>query len=183
MEAERHSLCPEDLLLFASEGPGPFRASDRSCFPVETIPHATQEIPYIVSWTHEFRNGRDMSENRRNNTVTRGVAFRYWMLSLFSTAYLFLFLRILWRVGDEGLVVYGAQRVVEGALPYRDFVEVFGPASFYWHALFFSLLGTKWMVARGVLLFTGATSAVLVYWMTRRLYRGPFEMMPALYSL
>ncbi|MGB7972337.1 MAG: hypothetical protein WCF31_10255, partial [Candidatus Deferrimicrobiaceae bacterium] len=118
-----------------------------------------------------------------NRNAMSGTAFRYWVLSLFSAAYLFLFLRVLWRVGDEGLVVYGAQRVAEGALPYRDFVEVFGPASFYWHALFFSLLGTKWMVARGVLLFTGTASAVLIYWMTRRLYRGPFEMMPALYYL
>ena len=124
-----------------------------------------------------------MSENPRNNCATRGAAFRYWVLFLFSSSYLFLFLRVLWRVGDEGLVVYGAQRVAEGALPYRDFIEVFGPASFYWHALFFSLLGTKWMVLRGVLLFTGTTSAVLVYWMTRRLYRGPFEMMPALFYL
>ena len=118
-----------------------------------------------------------------NKTATRRPAISYWVLFLFSLSYLFLFLRVLWRVGDEGLVVYGAQRVAEGALPYRDFMEVFGPASFYWQALFFSLLGTKWIVARGVLLFTGATSAVLLYWITRRLYRGPFEMMPALFYL
>lgn len=124
-----------------------------------------------------------MSESRMNKAATRRPAIRYWVLFLFSLIYLFLFLRVLWRVGDEGLVVYGAQRAAEGALPYRDFMEVFGPASFYWQALFFSLLGTKWIVARGVLLFTGATSAVLLYWMTRHLYRGPFEMMPALYYL
>jgi len=150
---------------------------------VETISRARREIPYIICWTGESRQGREVRENSMNRNAMSRIAFRYWVLSLFSAAYLFLFLRVLWRVGDEGLVVYGAQRVAEGALPYRDFVEVFGPAPFYWHALFFSLLGTKWMVARGVLLFTGTASAVLIYWMTRRLYRGPFEMMPALYYL
>jgi len=126
---------------------------------------------------------REGRESNMDKTSTRRPAISYWVLFLFSLSYLFLFLRVLWRVGDEGLVVYGAQRVAEGALPYRDFMEVFGPASFYWQALFFSLLGKKWIVARGVLLFTGATSAVLLYWMPRRLYRGPFEMMPALFYL
>jgi len=124
-----------------------------------------------------------MREHHMNRTATGRTAFRYFVLFLFASSYLFLFLRVLWRVGDEGLVVYGAQRVAEGALPYRDFMEVFGPASFYWHAIFFSLFGTKWIVVRGALLFTGTISAILVYWMTRRLYRGSFEMMPSLYCL
>jgi len=137
----------------------------------------------LFSGPKDFRHDREVRENSMNRNAMSRIAFRYGVLSLFSATYLFLFLRILWRVGDEGLVVYGAQRVAEGALPYRDFVEVFGPASFYWLALFFSLLGTKWVVARGVLLFTGTISVALVYWLTRRLYRGPFEMMPALYYL
>lgn len=120
-----------------------------------------------------------MSTNARIGTGTSRAVFLYLALSLISSVYLYLFLRILWRVGDEGLVVYGAQRVAEGALPYRDFVEVFGPASFYWLALFFSLFGTKWLVARGLLLFTGTASVILIYWMTRRVYRGPLEMFPA----
>ena len=40
-------------------------------------------------------------------------------------------MRILWRIGDEGTLVYGAQLVAQGALPYRDFFEVMGPGSFF----------------------------------------------------
>ena len=40
--------------------------------------------------------------------------------------YFFFFLRSLWRIGNEGSIVYGAQRIAEGGLPCRDFFEVMG---------------------------------------------------------
>jgi hypothetical protein len=183
MEAKRLSLCREDSLPMA------LTEQSRLAYLTDYAPPWKQSLPKrrksltLFAGPKEFQHVREMRENRMNRTATSRTAFRYWVLFLFSSSYLFLFLRVLWRVGDEGLVVYGAQRVAEGALPYRDFIEAFGPASFYWHTFFFSFLGTKWFVARGVLLFTGATSAVLIYWMTRRLYRGPFEMMPSLFCL
>jgi len=105
------------------------------------------------------------------------------LLFLLSLAYLWPFCRVLRRVGDEGILVYGAQLVTEGALPYRDFFDVCGPGSWYWLALFFKLFGNQFVVARGVLMLTGAVITVLIYWMTRRLYKGPFDMLPALFSL
>src|SRR6478672_11090743 len=40
-----------------------------------------------------------------------------------------------WRVGidwrDEGLLAYGAERVVHGEIPHRDFVSLQPPLSFY----------------------------------------------------
>ena len=105
------------------------------------------------------------------------------MLFLLTSIYYYLFVRVLWRVGDEGTLVYGAQRVVEGDLPYRDFFEVMGPASFYWLGLFFKVFGVHVAVSRGLLLFTGAASVLLIYWMTCRVYRGPFELLPAFYYM
>jgi hypothetical protein len=105
------------------------------------------------------------------------------LLFLFSSAYFFLFVRILWRIGDEGILVYGAQLVTQGALPSRDFFEGMGPASFYWLGFFFKLFGTNIIVARTVLLFTGAFTIVLIYWMTQRVYKGPFAVMPSLFFL
>ena len=111
------------------------------------------------------------------------LAGRLFLLLIFSSAYLYPFLRVLWRIGDEPSVVYGAQLVSEGNIPYRDFFEVMGPASFYWLALFFKIFGTKWVVSRLLLLFTVSISTVIIYWMTRRLYAGAFDVLPALFFL
>jgi len=73
--------------------------------------------------------------------------------------------------------------VVEGDLPYKDFFEVMGPASFYWLGLFFKVFGVQVAVARGLLLLTGAAVVLLIYWMTRRVYRGPFELVPAFFYM
>jgi 4-amino-4-deoxy-L-arabinose transferase-like glycosyltransferase len=103
-----------------------------------------------------------------------------FLLTILTVIYLYLFIRVLWRVGDEGTLLQGAQLVAEGALPYRDFFDVMGPASFYWLGLFFKLFGIHIWVARGLLLVTGLAMVLLIYWMTLRVYRGSFEMLPAL---
>jgi hypothetical protein len=97
------------------------------------------------------------------------AALRYLLLGLGAAAYLFPFLRVLWRVGDEGTLVYGAQRVAEGAVPYRDFFEVMGPGSFYWLGFFFRVFGSSWLVSRMVLGFTGVATVLLVYWLAGRI--------------
>jgi 4-amino-4-deoxy-L-arabinose transferase-like glycosyltransferase len=102
--------------------------------------------------------------------VNRRERVPYIVLALGSAAYLYLFLRVLWRVGDEGTLVYGAQRVAEGAVPYRDFFEVMGPGAFYWLGFFFRVFGTSWLVTRAVLLITGVATTLILYWLARRLH-------------
>ena len=52
-----------------------------------------------------------------------------------------------WRAGidwrDEGLLAYGAERVVHGDIPHRDFVSLQPPLSFYTAAMVFKLGGTS----------------------------------------
>lgn len=114
----------------------------------------------------------------RHTSMKRGV-----LLFVLVMAYFFFFVEVLWRIGDEGTLVYGAQLVAQGALPYRDFFEVMGPGSFYWLGLFFKLFGTNVIVARAVLLFTASFTIILLYWMTRRIYQGPFELLPSIFYL
>src|SRR6478736_360093 len=95
--------------------------------------------------------------------VNRREHLRYVLVGLGSAAYLYPFVRVLWRVGDEGTLVYGAKRVAEGAVPYRDFFEAMGPGSFYWLGLFFKLFGSTWMVTRLLLLVTGVATTLMVY--------------------
>lgn len=115
---------------------------------------------------------------RPHPSMTKGV-----LLCFFAIAYFFLYARVLWRIGDEGTLVYGAQLVAQGALPYRDFFEVMGPGSFYWLGLFFKVFGTNILVARTVLLLTATFTILLLYWMTRRIYQGPFDIFPSIFYL
>jgi hypothetical protein len=92
--------------------------------------------------------------------------------------YLTMFARLLWRVGDEGAIVYGAQRVLEGQVPYRDFVEVITPGSFYWLAVYFKVFGTSWFALRAHLVLSGALISVLVYCLTRVFQWGRFSALP-----
>ena len=58
-----------------------------------------------------------------------------------ATAYPRWHARIDWR--DEGLLAYGAVRVIQGEIPHRDFVTLQPPLSFYTTAGVFKLFGTS----------------------------------------
>lgn len=49
---------------------------------------------------------------------------------------------------DEGLVFYGAKRVLEGELPNKDFWTIYPPGQFFTLAIIFYLFGPSVMVAR-----------------------------------
>ncbi|HEX4277653.1 MAG TPA: glycosyltransferase family 39 protein, partial [Bryobacteraceae bacterium] len=94
---------------------------------------------------------------------------RTCVLLALTVAFLFPITQILCPpFGDEGTLLYGAQRVSEGAVPGRDFVEMIGPGSFYWLGLFFKLFGAGWQVSRLYLLFTGVATTGLLYAIARQ---------------
>jgi hypothetical protein len=70
---------------------------------------------------------------------------------------------------DEGLIVYGAERVMQGDRPYRDFWALYGPGSFWTLAALFKIFGPSLLVER--LLDTGvkALLATFAYLLTARL--------------
>ena len=102
----------------------------------------------------------------------------YLWVALAATAYLYLFVRVQWRVGDEGDMVNGALAAAQGRVPYRDFYDLRGPLCFYWLGLFFKTFGATWQVARLHLLLTGTLTSLLVYHLTKRLSRGVGAFLP-----
>ena len=50
-------------------------------------------------------------------------------------------------VFDEGFIVTGAMQVLDGKLPYRDFLSLYGPGQFYLTALLFAMFGEGLIVA------------------------------------
>ena len=112
-------------------------------------------------------------ENRIVESITIPEKSAYdWCISLLilllSIAYLRLFYNYTLINGDEGIVLQGAQRVLEGEVPYRDFFSFFTPGSYYWLALFFKVFGSSILVARAVLMVEGGLFSVLTYLLARR---------------
>jgi hypothetical protein len=91
-----------------------------------------------------------------------------FLLFLFSGAYLCLFLRYSSLEPDEGIIFMGAERVLHGQVPYRDFFSFYTPGSFYLLALWFKLFGYSFLAARASLTVVGALCTVLLYLLSLR---------------
>lgn len=70
-------------------------------------------------------------------------------------------------LGDEGLLTYGAIRVMEGQVPNRDFVSLQPPLSFYVSAAMFKVFGTSLWSLRVLGLAIYVTIPLLIYGVTR----------------
>jgi hypothetical protein len=75
---------------------------------------------------------------------------------------------------DEGLTLQGARRVVEGQVPYRDFLWAYGPGHLYLLAALFKLFGTSLLWWRIIRVLVDASVAVLVFAIVRR--EAPFKV-------
>lgn len=91
------------------------------------------------------------------------------LLALAYAMYLLPFMRIMLPRTDEGTFLSGAERIVHGQVFARDFLEVMGPGTFYWLALFFKVFGSTFFAARLCLFISWMLSAILVYLLSRRL--------------
>jgi hypothetical protein len=88
--------------------------------------------------------------------------------------------RAILNVYDEGLIVVGAQRVLEGDIPYRDFWTIYAPGQFYAVAGLFSLFGSSILVEQlwDVAVRAAIVAAAFVW--TRRLGAGCYAHAAAL---
>src|SRR3972149_5304732 len=82
-------------------------------------------------------------------TPTKGIYYRHFSLwyglvlvLLFSFLYFLFDITRVVDVYDEGIAVYGAQRLLEGDLPYRDFWTIYAPGQFYALAGLFKVFGS-----------------------------------------
>lgn len=85
-----------------------------------------------------------------------------------SGAYLLLFCNYTNLNGDEGIILQGAQRILNGQVLYRDFFSFYTPGSYYLTALLFKLFGNSILIARASLVLCGAIFSTLTYVVARR---------------
>lgn len=102
------------------------------------------------------------------------------LLFVGSCLYLLAFFNVVNMEPDEGIVLTGAQRIVEGQLPYRDFFSFYTPGSFYLTALLFKIFGDSMLVARGALVFFSASFAVITYVLARRICSQAIALLTAI---
>jgi len=95
---------------------------------------------------------------------------RYIAAALFvlSLLYLCIFRHYSLIDADEGIVLQGAQRILDGQVLYRDFFSFFTPGSYYFNALLFRVFGDSFLVARTAVAFIGAAFSPITYLLTRR---------------
>jgi len=106
------------------------------------------------------------------------------LLFVLTCAYLSLFRRYTTMDPDEGIVLQGAQRILQGQVLYRDFFSFFTPGSYYLLALLFKIFGDSFLVARTALVLFGGAYSVVTYLLARRVCtRGSALLVAAIVSL
>src|SRR5260370_21955651 len=101
----------------------------------------------------------------------RSRSERYIALLIFLLSFLYLcvFRRATWIDLDEGIILQGAQRILDGQVLYRDFFSFFTPGSYYLLALVFRVFGDSYLFAPTALAFVGAAFSPVTYLLARRL--------------
>jgi len=105
--------------------------------------------------------------------------------AVFGIAFVFLLATMNRAIGlyDEGVILFGAVRVMSGDVPYRDFYANYGPAQFYALAALFKVFGPSVLVSRIWDLHIRAFSVLVVYLIFVRARAGRLAPVAALLSL
>ncbi len=112
---------------------------------------------------------------------------RTWRATAIVFALLFLWRGIGFNIGfyvyDEGLILYPAELVLEGGVPYRDFLSLYGPAQYYVVAGLFVLFGPSLLVARIYGLATTLVLGLVFYRMIREVGSHSISLLSASFLL
>ena len=79
-----------------------------------------------------------------------GLGWGLLLAALFIAAFVYTYPSTfaLLNIYDEGIIVYGATRIMRGELPYRDFWTQYSPGQFYTLAALFTVFGKTILVER-----------------------------------
>ena len=107
-------------------------------------------------------------EHNKNSGPGYLEPFLPFFIFIFCFAYLLVFRHYATLEPDEGIVLQGAERILAGQIPYRDFFSFYTPGSYYLLAGLFRVFGDSFAVARISLALVGAICSVLTYVLARR---------------
>ncbi len=78
---------------------------------------------------------------------------------------------------DEGLATYGAVRVLNGDIPYRDFWTLYTPAEFYLLAIIFKIFGASIIVERMLNVIIHLLIVIAIYFIIKGLFPERFVLL------
>src|SRR5262249_22228003 len=102
-------------------------------------------------------DGAAAGEARRGGLINRADLGWTLCLVLGTVVYLWFWPRTL-GLYDESILLHEAKRVLEGEVPYRDFVDIVTPGAWFVMAAAFRLFGTTIDTARGTISVVHALS-------------------------
>ncbi len=103
-------------------------------------------------------------------------AITYWYLSYYRNMLYSL-------SADEGIFLYGAKRVLDGQVIYRDFFSHFFPGNYYLLALIYKLFGYSFSVAREAVVIIDCLINVLVFYLSYKALKAWYAILPPLFFL
>jgi len=106
---------------------------------------------------------------------------RLWTAAVFALAALYCLARV-WRgleLAEEGHILYPSWQVARGALPYRDFYHLYGPALFLLNGALYRLCGADLWITRVSLVVLEALVAALLYRTARSVAPRRFALLAA----
>jgi len=105
-------------------------------------------------------------------------------LAFFSLIYSFIGFRFVsfipptLYVHDEGIIIYGAMRILGGGVPYKDFWIHYYPGQFYLVAGLFKLFGSSILVERIYSIIINSLASLVVYLIAQRLILSWLALIP-----
>jgi 4-amino-4-deoxy-L-arabinose transferase-like glycosyltransferase len=106
------------------------------------------------------------------------------LLFALSALYLRLFYDYSNLLPDEGIVLDGAQRILQGQVLYRDFFSYLTPGSYYWMTALFKVFGSSILVARAALMVYSSLFSAVTYLLARRVcshWNALFAILPTVF--
>src|SRR5262245_7520749 len=101
-----------------------------------------------------------------------------YAIAAVSIVYCIPAFRLVASLSDEGIVLHGAARLLDGQVLYRDFFEIIGPGTFLVSAAWLKVFGSSFAAIRVLSVATGTLIALLIY-LTARAVSGPRAIAPA----
>jgi hypothetical protein len=105
-------------------------------------------------------------KNRKSKMKTIKLLLACVVVLVVSYFYLSYYRDVFYTLyADEGYIIYGAKRILEGQILYKDFFQFYPPGDFYLLALMFKLFGYSFAVARETAVIINSMISTLLFYL------------------